>query len=144
VGDQALNRILKVTPDGTIHTLVGSRPIGFSGDGGPAAEAQVAGPAFIAVDSAGNLFFADYLNHRVRKISPDGYISTVAGSGPAYPDPSAVEFAGEGGLATQARLVSPFGIAVDQVGNLIFSDQIAHRILKVVGIAAPGTLAPGG
>src|SRR5207248_2006919 len=85
-GDSALNRVLKVSPDGTIHTVVGSRPIGFSGDGGPAADAQIAGPGFMAVDSAGNLFRADYLNHRVRKISPDGTIRTVVGSGPAFPD----------------------------------------------------------
>src|SRR3989442_4834463 len=63
-------KLRRNTKDSTIHTLVGSRPIGFSGDGGPAAEAQVAGPAFMAVDSSRELVFADYLHQPARQISP--------------------------------------------------------------------------
>jgi len=104
------------------------------------APARVSG-AFLglAVDSAGNLFFADMDNNRIRTISPDGTISTVAGSGPAFPDPGS--FAGDGGPATAARLSFPSGVAIDAAGNLLPNDGGNSRIRKVIGIAAPGLVA---
>src|SRR5258708_5013532 len=71
------NRSRKVTPDGTTTTTAGKGTIGFSGDGGPAADAQLSGPSAFSVDSAGNLFFSDFFNSRIRKVSPDGAIATV-------------------------------------------------------------------
>jgi hypothetical protein len=136
IGDGGLNRILKVSPIGIISTVVGTGTAGFAGDDGPAAAAQFNAPfPLLEVDSAGNLFFADTRNHRVRKVSPEGTITTVAGSGPVAPDPGS--YGGEGGPATAARLWSPFGIAIDAAGNLYIADQGNNRIRKVNGIAAP-------
>jgi trimeric autotransporter adhesin len=142
IADGGLNQIFKVTADGKIHIVAGTGVAGFSGDGGKATAAQINGGFLaMAVDSAGNLFFADQNNNRIRKIGPDGTISTVVGSGPAFPDPGS--FAGDGGPATAARLRGPSGVAIDAAGNLLFSDVGNNRIRKVIGIAAPGVVAGG-
>jgi sugar lactone lactonase YvrE len=138
IGDGALNRIFKVSPSGKISIVAGTGTAGFSGDGGPAAAAQISSSwPGMAVDSAGNLFFADFANHRIRKVSPDGTISTVAGSGPASPGVIG-SFAGDGGPATAARLWHPWGVAIDAAGNLLIGDADNRRVRKVIGIAAPG------
>jgi sugar lactone lactonase YvrE len=142
VADGGLNRILKVSPGGLISTFAGTGKVGFSGDGGPATAAELNNPRNLAVDSTGNLFFSDRDNHRIRKVDPNGIISTVAGSGPAGPG-SRSEFAGDGGPATAARLDAPFGVAIDAAGNLFFADQGGPRVRKVIGIAAPGIIAGG-
>lgn len=173
-----------VTPDGIVRTVAGSatqdvRHIGFSGDGGPVLQAELSFPTGLAVDSAGNLFIADTENHRVRKVGPDGNITTMAGTGTAG-------FSGDGGAATAAQLNEPWGlavdsqdnvfivdsrnqrirkvrpdgmistvfgsaatppgyypssVAVDRAGNLLIADPLNHRIWKVSGVAAPGLLA---
>jgi sugar lactone lactonase YvrE len=93
----------------------------------------------VAADSAGTLFIADNGNNRVRKVSPDGLITTVAGGGPHWPSE-------EGSLATATELRSPTGIAVDAAGNLFVSDSSLWGrggrdwIVKVFGIAAPGLI----
>ncbi len=79
IADFNNNRIRKVTPAGVISTVAGNGSQGFSGDGGPATSAQLSGPESVAVDAAGNLFIADRYNDRIRKVTPDGIISTVAG-----------------------------------------------------------------
>ncbi|WP_169787093.1 RHS repeat-associated core domain-containing protein [Hyalangium minutum] len=118
------HRIRKVGPDGVITTAVGKCASGFSGDGGSATQARLNLPQKIALDSAGNLWIADTGNHRVRKVSPHGIITTVAGtSSPGY--------SGDGGPATQARLLEPRGIAVDLSGTLFIADAGNHRIRKV-------------
>ena len=91
----------------------------------------------LALDRAGALYFADRGNHRVRKVSPDGIISTVAGSGPGGAG-AVGSFAGDGGPATEARLRTVFDVAIDAAGNLFISDGANRRIRKVIGIAAPG------
>ncbi len=140
IGDGSLNRIFKMSPAGTLTTVAGSGTAGFSGDGGPALQAQFNAPfPALAVDSAGNLFLGDTLNHRIRKISPDGTISTVAGSGPIFPEPGS--FAGDGGPATAARLWSPGNPVIDAAGNLIFVDGFNNRVRKIISIAAPGLFA---
>jgi NHL repeat-containing protein len=139
------NRVRKVGPDGIISTVAGIAGAGgFSGDGGPAIGAMLDHPGGVAVDTAGNLFIADWRNNRVRKVDPAGIISTVAGDG-------SVRFSGEGGPATAAGLRLSFGdVAVDAMGDLFFSDTgydrsdgqgPDERILKVVGVAAPGLIA---
>jgi sugar lactone lactonase YvrE len=139
--DNSQNRVLKIGPDGKLRFYAGNGTPGFSGDGGPATAAQLSA-AFLgmAVDSAGNLFLLDSNNYRVRKVSPDGIITTVAGSGPVAPEPGA--FSGDGGPATSARLSNPLnGIAIDGAGNLSFTDRGVNRVRKLIGVAAPGLIA---
>jgi sugar lactone lactonase YvrE len=124
VADAGSYRIRKVAPDGTITTVAGNGTRGFSGDGGPATEAQLE-PQGVAVDGAGNLFIADFVNNRIRKVSPDGIITTIAGNGsPTY--------SGDGGAATDASIGAPFGIAVDSAANVYFTSGNAIRVLRPV------------
>lgn len=106
-------RVRKVTSDGVISTVAGNGSTGFSGDGGPAISAQLANPAGIDVDSAGNLYIADFNNRRIRKVTPEGMISTVAGGG----------VGGDGGPATSAGLLGTIDVAVDRTGNFYFSES---------------------
>jgi hypothetical protein len=132
----ALNyRVRKVSPDGTITTVAGTGQPGFAGDNGKATAAQLKLRVGVVVDGAGDLFIADYFNHRVRKVTPDGIITTVAGSGPvdATSDDFAQKggFSGDNGPATDARLNGPCGLALDAHGNLFIADYSNHRVRKV-------------
>ncbi|MFF9457712.1 NHL domain-containing protein [Streptomyces flaveolus] len=122
--DSDNHRVRKVTTDGRIRTVAGTGVAGFSGENVAATSAQLNGPRGVAVDSSGALYIADADNHRIRKITPDGKISTVAGTGTEG-------FSGDGGLATAAKLSYPYGIAVDSAGTLYFSDSNNHRVRKV-------------
>jgi uncharacterized protein (TIGR03437 family) len=127
VSDTFDQRILKVTPAGQFTTLAGTySSSGFSGDGGPAAQALLNHPTGLAFDAWGNLYIADAGNNRVRKIAPDGTISTVAGSANAG-------FAGDGGPGVGAQLSIPFGqgVATDAAGNVLLVD--GNRIRKLMG-----------
>ena len=118
-------RIRKVAPNGTITTVAGSGECcGFSGDGGPAIAAQLSGPRNVAVDASGNLYIGDMINERIRKVAPDGTITTVAGTGERG-------FGGDGGPATAARMNHPQGLAVDDSGNLYIADALNNSIRKV-------------
>jgi uncharacterized protein (TIGR03437 family) len=123
IADMDNNRIRKVTPAGTISTVAGNGTTGPSGDNGPAAGAQLNQPSEVAVDSAGNLYIADTVNNRIRKVTPAGIISTVAGNG-------TMGFSGDNGPATSAQL-SAGGVAVDSAGNLYIADPNNNRIRKV-------------
>ncbi len=112
---------------GLITTVAGSGIAGYGGDGGPAIDAKIYTPFGLAVDAAGNLYIAVSFNHAVRKVTPAGIITTIAGT--ASPG-----FSGEGGTATSARLYNPAGIAVDAAGNLFIADSGNNRVRKV----APG------
>ncbi|MET9953861.1 RICIN domain-containing protein [Streptomyces sp. NPDC006339] len=140
------DRIRKVTTDGKISTIAGTGAASYGGDGGPAVSAPLRAPFAMVVDGAGALYIADASNHRVRKISADGIISTVAGTG-------AAGFGGDGGQATSARLNRPQGLALDSTGALYISDYKNHRIRKisvdgvistVAGTGAPGFGGEGG
>ncbi|GAB3960732.1 hypothetical protein GCM10028805_58610 [Spirosoma harenae] len=126
IADQSNHKIRKVSTSGIITTVAGIGVYGFSGDGFAATSANLASPQGIALDGSGNLYIADSENHRVRKVSASGIISTVAGDGNA-------SFSGDGGAATAASLKKPTGVAVDGSGNLYIADSENHRIRKVAG-----------
>jgi hypothetical protein len=111
LADSSKHRILKVTPTRQISILAGTGTGGFNGDERPATSAQLYSPRGLDVDSAGNLYIADYRNDRVRKVTPTGIITTVAGTGISG-------VSGDGGPATRAQLRPPVGVAVDGAGNL--------------------------
>ncbi|MFJ1958589.1 RICIN domain-containing protein [Streptomyces microflavus] len=125
------HRVRKVAADGTISTVAGKGTAGFSGDGGSATSAQLNLPLGVVVDSAGALYISDYNNHRVRKVTPDGEITTLAGKGTAG-------FGGDGGPAAAAQLNSPFGLAVDCVDTLYVADHLNHRVRKVTSEKTAG------
>ncbi len=125
IADSTNNRIRKVDAGGTITTLAGNGTFGFSGDGGPATAANLAGPNGAVLDAAGNLFIADTSNQRIRKVDhATQIISTVAGNGTAG-------FSGDGGAATGASLFNPFAVAVDGSGDLLIADGGNNRVRKV-------------
>jgi sugar lactone lactonase YvrE len=125
IADTYNNRIRKVTSTGTISTIAGNGTYGFSGDGGAATAAELYMPTGVAVDSAGNVYIADFGNNRVRMVNTAGNISTVAGNGTAG-------FSGDGYAATSAELYRPSGVALDASGNLYIADANNNRI-RVVG-----------
>jgi uncharacterized protein (TIGR03437 family) len=128
IADAGNHVIRKVTPSGTITTFAGNGMSGFAGDGGPAASAQLAVNG-LAVDRTGNVYVSSgvvsssALVNRVRKITPQGVITTVAGGGNASPDVV--------GAATSAALYLPMGLAVDTAGNLYIADAGYNTIRKV-------------
>jgi hypothetical protein len=123
--DQENHRIRKVSPSGIISTIAGDGTAGFRGDGGPAIAARLNFPANIIVDGADNLFVADQLNQRLRKISASGTITTIVGNG-------VQGFSGDGGSADAAQLSFPSGLAIDSQGTLYISEEIGNRVRKVV------------
>jgi uncharacterized protein (TIGR03437 family) len=122
--DSANHRVRRVARDGVITTVAGSGIFGSTGDGGPAVQASLNEPRGVAVDDAGNLYIADTRNHRIRRVSPDGVITTVAGSG--LPGDG-----GDGGQAASAGLNFPTGLAVDAAGDLYIADTGNHRLRKL-------------
>ena len=139
-------RVLEIGTDGTTSVLAGSGVNGFSGDGGPAIQATLNDPQGLAVDAAGNVYIADYGNHRIRKIDTTGTINTIAGNGN-------VKFSGDNGPALSAGM-DPFDVAVDSGGNLFVVDQLNNRVRKispggfitttVAGTGVPGSSGDGG
>ena len=119
-----------------IITVVGTGTPGFSGDNGPAINAQLFAPSGIAVDSAGNLYIADTYNGSIRKVS-NGVIATVAGNG-------SPGFGGDNGPAASAQLNNPYSLAVDSAGNLFIADTGDQRIRKVSSSGVIATVAGNG
>ncbi|MDQ0791692.1 RICIN domain-containing protein [Streptomyces sp. B1I3] len=120
-----------------ISTVAGTGDAGFKEGKKPAGSAQLNRPHSIAMDSTGTLYISDYNNHRVRKVTTDGKISTVAGTGDAA-------FGGDGGLAVSAQLNCPREIALDSAGNLYIADAGNHRVRKVGADGKISTVAGTG
>ena len=111
-----------------ITTAVGAGEPGFAGDGGPAAQALLNGPFDVGFDPAGNLYFSDTFNHRIRRVDAlSGIIATVAGIGERG-------YAGDGGPATAAAFNEPYGIAVDRSGNIYLADRHNHCVRRIDGL----------
>jgi sugar lactone lactonase YvrE len=119
MADTGNNRIRKITPQGLVSTVAGEGTAGYVD--GPATQAQFDGPIGIAVDAAGNIYVADTYNDRIRKITPDGNVSTVAGAGLGYAD----------GPAGSALFDTPCGIVSSSDGTLIVADTGNHRLRKI-------------
>ena len=129
-----LRRVSAAT--GLISTIAGAGVVGgnvqaFGGDNGPATAAGLALPRGLTMDSAGNLYFADSANHRIRRISPTGTITTVAGQGTE-------NFAGDGAPAAAANLDSPRSVAISPAGLLTLADSDNQRIRQLDALPAPG------
>ena len=122
--------IRKINKAGIITRIAGNEIPGFSGDGGPATAASMGKPKGLALDTAGNLYVADYDDNRVRKISNAGIITTIAGNGYAS-DPGMGAYYGDGGPATAAELSGPTDVAADRAGNVYISDFNNHCVRKV-------------
>ena len=141
------HRIRKVDSAGIVTTVAGSGTTGesgggFSGDGGPAVEAQLRFPGGAALDGSGSLYIVDTWNHRIRKVDSAGIVTTIAGSGTTGEGGGG--FGGDGGPAVEARLRYPYGAALDGSGNLYIADAWNHRIRKVDSAGIVTTIAGSG
>ena len=145
VADTNNNRIRKITPSGDVTTLAGSGRNSFNGDtaviegssyaDGPGTKASFASPSGVAVDGSGNVYVADTGNHRIRKITPGGNVTTLAGSG------SIGHVDGQG---SEASFYEPTGVAVDESRNVYVADKGNARIRKITPSGNVTTLAGSG
>ena len=152
IADHGHNRVRRVEADGTITTIVGAKSPpyvnrgAFSGDGGPAVDAALDAPVGLTMAANGTLYVADRENDRVRDVTADGIIHTLAGNG--FSEFGAT--GGDGGPATQATLDFPLSTVVDRAGNVYIADDNHNRIRRVAAdgtistVIGDGTFASGG
>jgi hypothetical protein len=145
-GDGKHFMVTRISPSGEVTRIAGTGRPGFSGDGGPAIEAELGWVYDLAVDAAGNVYIVDHDNDRIRMVDTNGMITTIAGTG-------APGWSGDGGPATDARLNEPWGIALDEGGNVYFTQlpSVARRIdadsgviTTIAGSGKPGYAGDGG
>ncbi|MBL8238257.1 MAG: hypothetical protein JNM66_12600 [Bryobacterales bacterium] len=137
VPDSTRNQVYKIDPLGATAVVAGTGSPGYSGDGALATAAQLRTPYGVAVASDGTLYISDYTNDRIRKVAPNGIITTIAGTGTGG-------FTGDGGPATAARINGPATIALDSSGDLYFVDYGNYRIRKVTPAGVISTVAGTG
>jgi len=129
VADSINHLIRKITPGGVVSTFAGTGTRGHAD--GTGSTAQFSFPFGVAVDSSGSIYVADFSNHHIREITPEGVVSTFAGS-----------TAGSGnGIGNTAQFNHPFGVAVDSRGNVYVADQVNHRIRRITPAGVVSTLA---
>jgi uncharacterized protein (TIGR03437 family) len=139
ISDANNHRVRCVSPNGNIRTIAGNGIAGFAGDNGPALASQLNSPYGLAFDFAGNLYIADLGNARIRRITPSGVITTVAGGG-ALPAGGK----NEGSMAASLAFIAPRNIAIDGTGIVYISDFGAHRVYKMATDGTVTTLAGTG
>jgi len=130
-------RIRKINSAGIISTLTGTGIQGYSGDGGPAINADIGNTCGLSVDTWGNVYFCDLDNYRVRKVDASGIITTIAGTG-------TLASSGDGGLAVNASLAFPRGVAADGSGNIYITESYGARVRKVNSAGIISTFAGTG
>jgi uncharacterized protein (TIGR03437 family) len=136
IADLGNNRVRKVSLDGTITTFAGTGVEGYSGDGVQATATQLYVPRNLAFDGAQNLYIAEFGGHRVRRVTPAGVISTVAGSGVAG-------YGGDYGFASQAQISYPAGLTVDRTGALYVADSGNNCVRKILPNGVISTVLGG-
>ena len=137
IADERNFRLRKVAPSQVITTVAGNGAFRYGGDGGPAVSAYMINPTSVAVDAAGNIYVAEILGNRVRKITPFGQISTLAGT-------SRRGYSGDGGPAAAAALASPYSVVADPAGNVFIADTGNSRIRKITSAGVITTVAGNG
>ena len=136
VADCGNGAIRKIDTNGIITTVAGNGTDGYSGDGGPATTAQLNCPSGVAVDTAGELFIADYLNNRVRKVDASGIITTIAGTGTPG-------FTGDGGPALSAEINLPNDVDLDAAGDVYIADSGNNRVREIATTGVINTVVGG-
>jgi RHS repeat-associated protein len=137
VSDSWTHRVWKVQPGGRVEPAAGNGTLGYSGDGGPAVEAQLASPKGITVARDGTLYIAESNNHVVRRVTSDGIISTLAGTG-TFGD------SGDGGPATLALLRNPSDVALRSDGSVLVTDSSAGKVRQISADGLITTVAGNG
>ena len=146
IADEYNRRVRRVGPEGTITTVAGNGTAGFSGDGGPATRARLGLPVAVAASADGGFLIADALNGRIRRVGPDGVITTVAGTG-------VPGFEGDGGPATAAQIGFPVAVSATPGGGFLLADQYGENVRRVrpdgiietvAGVGRPGMTGDGG
>jgi sugar lactone lactonase YvrE len=127
VADTGNHKIRLIDERNNISTIVGTGTAGYSGDKGPAKDAELDTPSDVAITPNGTLYIADTFNHVVRVVTPDGMIDTFAGTGERG-------FSGDGGPARQAKLDRPYGVEIAANGNVYIADTHNQRIREVFGV----------
>jgi sugar lactone lactonase YvrE len=143
VGLRATRQVVRIETSGIVRLYAGTGTAGSGGDGGPARSAQLSQPCGLALDASGNLFIADAGTNRIRRVTPDGIISTFAGNGKSANT-------GDGGPATDAGLKAPAAVTFDINGNLLIADSGNHVLRmvtldgRIVRVAGTGFRSSGG
>ena len=144
--EPTMNRVRKISPDGTISVFAGEGPFGYTGDNGPATKARLGFPSYLAIDPSGAVYVSDSTNNAIRKIDTNQTITTIAGLGVSG-------YTGDSGPAKQAKLGQPEGLDFDFEGELLFADSLNHAIRAIVpngniftvaGNGTPGFSGDGG
>lgn len=124
VADSLNHRVRRIDPAGVVTTVAGTGEAGFSGDGGQASRAQLSRPTSVSVDKSGAIYISDADNFRIRKVAPDGVITTIAGNGQRGTS-------GDWGKATDARLYSPTKVVVSDSGAVYVADAGDSRVRRI-------------